>query len=108
MGLYAKLPLIVIPGMGINALFSYSIVESTGLSFQEGLTVVLAASILFIITAFSKLGTVLKEAIPEALKHAITVGLGFFLLLMGREKSGLRVLVYGSIVCYSNITSIEL
>ncbi|HLR62159.1 MAG TPA: NCS2 family permease [Lentibacillus sp.] len=105
MGLYAKLPLIVIPGMGINALFSYSIVESTGLSFQEGLTVVLAASILFIITAFSKLGTVLKEAIPEALKHAITVGLGFFLILIGLEKSGLVVSGEETIIAIGDFTS---
>ena len=65
MGLFAKLPLILIPGMGINALFAYSIVEGTGLSFEEGLGVVLIAAIIFLITAFSRLGVMLKEAIPN-------------------------------------------
>ncbi|WP_245544990.1 NCS2 family permease [Lentibacillus jeotgali] len=105
MGLYAKLPLILIPGMGINALFAYSIVGSTGLSFQEGLAVVLVASILFVVTAFSKLGSVLKEAIPESLKHAITAGLGFFLILIGLEKSGLVVSGEQTIVAIGDFTS---
>src|SRR5699024_12517068 len=45
----------------------------------------------FLITAFSRLGVMLKEAIPNSLKYAITVGLGFFLILIGLEKSGLVV-----------------
>ncbi|MFD1360298.1 NCS2 family permease [Lentibacillus salinarum] len=104
-GLYAKLPLIVIPGMGINALFAYSIVESTGLSFQEGLAVIIVSAVLFLITAFTKLGAVLKEAIPESLKHAITVGLGFFLILIGLEKSGLVVSGEQTIMAIGDFTS---
>ncbi|MEN2766489.1 NCS2 family permease [Ornithinibacillus xuwenensis] len=89
MGVFGKLPLILIPGMGINALFAYSIVQGSGLTYQEGLAVVFVASLIFLITAFTKLGIKLKEAIPDSLKHAISVGLGFFLILIGLEKSGL-------------------
>lgn len=105
MGLYAKLPLLLIPGMGINALFAYSIVENTGLSFQEGLAVIIIASLLFLITAFTKMGAVLKEAIPESLKHAITVGLGFFLILIGLENSGLIVSGEQTIIALGDFTS---
>ncbi|QKY68997.1 NCS2 family permease [Lentibacillus sp. CBA3610] len=105
MGLYAKLPLILIPGMGINALFAYSIVGSTSLSFQEGLAVVLVAAVLFLITGFTKLGVILKEAIPESLKHAITVGLGFFLILIGLENSGLIVSGEQTIIAIGDFTS---
>ncbi|MFD1038027.1 NCS2 family permease [Virgibacillus byunsanensis] len=105
MGLYAKLPLILIPGMGINALFAYSIVEGTGLSFQEGLAVVLIAAILFLITAFTRLGLVLKDAIPDSLKHAITVGLGFFLILIGLENTGIVVSGKQSVVAIGDFTS---
>lgn len=105
MGLYAKLPLILIPGMGINALFAYSIVEGAGISFQEGLAVVLVASVIFLITAFSRLGLILKEAIPNSLKHAITVGLGFFLILIGLEKSGLVVSGEHTIITIGDFTS---
>ncbi|MGY0691515.1 NCS2 family permease [Virgibacillus sp. FSP13] len=105
MGFFTKLPLIIIPGMGINALFAYSIIEGTGLTFQEGLAVVLIASIIFLITAFSRLGLLLKEAIPESLKHAITVGLGFFLILIGLEKSQLVVSGEHTIIALGDFTS---
>ncbi|MFU0790909.1 NCS2 family permease [Cerasibacillus sp. JNUCC 74] len=105
MGIFGKLPLIIIPGMGINALFAYSIVEGTDLTFQEGLAVVLLAAIIFLLTAFSKLGILLKEAIPSSLKHAITVGLGFFLILIGLEKSGLVSNGENTIIAIGDFTS---
>ncbi|GGA92400.1 NCS2 family permease [Ornithinibacillus halotolerans] len=105
MGLFGKLPLIIIPGMGINALFAYSIVQSSGLSFQEGLAVVLVASVLFLVTAFTKLGVLLKEAIPNSLKHAISVGLGLFLILIGLEKSGLITNGESTIVAIGDFSS---
>ncbi|UOQ43093.1 NCS2 family permease [Halobacillus salinarum] len=105
MALYAKAPMILIPGMGINALFAYSIVESGGFSFQEGLGVVTAASAIFLLTAFTKLGEWLKHAIPESLKHAITVGLGLFLTLIGLEKGGLVVKGEHSLIQLGNPSS---
>lgn len=105
MGLFAKLPLILIPGMGINALFVYSIVEGVGFTFQEGLAVVLVASLVFLVTAFSRLGILLKNAIPSSLKHAITVGLGFFLILIGLEKSQLVVSGEHTIIMIGDFTS---
>ncbi|WP_026906079.1 NCS2 family permease [Paucisalibacillus globulus] len=105
MGFFGKLPLILIPGMGINALFAYSIVQGNGLSFQEGLAVVLIASFLFLLTAFTKLGILLKEAIPDSLKHAISVGLGFFLILIGLEKSGLITSGENTIIAIGDFSS---
>ncbi|WP_019376511.1 NCS2 family permease [Virgibacillus halodenitrificans] len=105
MGVIGRLPLILIPGMGINALFAYSIVEGSGLSFEEGLAVVLVASVLFLITAFTKIGIILKEAIPDSLKHAISVGLGFFLILIGLEKSGLVVSGSNTIITIGDFSS---
>ncbi|MCP3026162.1 NCS2 family permease [Halobacillus sp. A5] len=91
MAFYANAPMVLIPGMGVNALFAYSIIEGKGMDFQEGLAVVVFASLLFLITAYTRLGDWLKHAIPDALKHAITVGLGMFLTLIGLEKGGLVV-----------------
>lgn len=105
MGLFARLPLILIPGMGINALFAYSIVEGAGLTFQEGLAVILIASIIFLITAFTRLGLLLKNAIPDSLKHAITVGLGLFLILIGLEKSQLIVNGEHTIIAIGDFSS---
>ncbi|HLR51760.1 MAG TPA: NCS2 family permease [Candidatus Avamphibacillus sp.] len=105
MGIFGRLPLIIIPGMGINVLFAYSIVQGMGLSYQEGLAVVLIASIIFLITSFSRLGIILKNAVPDSLKHAITVGLGFFIILLGLEKSQLVVSGEHTILAIGEFTS---
>ncbi|WP_394217212.1 NCS2 family permease [Halobacillus trueperi] len=105
MAIYANAPMVLIPGMGVNALFAYSIVEGTGLTFQEGLAVVFIASLIFLITAFTKLGDWLKHAIPASLKHAITVGLGLFLTLIGLEKGGLVVRGEHSLITLGNPSS---
>ncbi|MCA0969184.1 NCS2 family permease [Halobacillus litoralis] len=105
MAIYANAPMVLIPGMGVNALFAYSIVEGTGMDFQQGLAVVIVAGLLFIVTAFTKLGDWLKVAIPDSLKHAITVGLGLFLTLIGLEKGGLVVRGEYSLITLGNPSS---
>jgi len=105
LGLWANAPMVLIPGMGVNALFAYSIVQGAGLTFQEGLGVVLVSSVLFIIVAMTRLGGWLQTAIPDSLKHAITVGLGFFLTLIGLEKGGLVVRGEHSLVELGDLTS---
>ncbi|MCT1901503.1 NCS2 family permease [Oceanobacillus sojae] len=105
MGFFGKLPLILIPGMGINALFAYSIIGNNGFSFNEGLAAVWMAGILFMLTAFTKMGVMLKEAIPESLKHGITIGLGFFLILIGVEKSGIITAGEQSVIAMGDFTS---
>ncbi|KAB7673049.1 NCS2 family permease [Bacillus sp. B1-b2] len=89
MGFYGKVPVLLVPGMGINALFSYTIVQSMGLSWQEALAVVFISGILFMIVAFTKLAKIVSDAIPYSLKESITVGLGLFLMLIGLEKGGI-------------------
>ena len=89
MGLWANVPILLVPGMGINALFSYTIVQSMGISWQEALAVVFVSGLLFMFLAFSRFSKTLSESIPQSLKEAITVGLGLFLMLIGLEKGGI-------------------
>ena len=79
MGFWANAPIILVPGMGINAMFTYTLVHSMGLTWQEALGVVVVSGVIVTIISFTKLAQVLLEAIPSSLKHAITVGLGLFL-----------------------------
>ncbi len=92
MGIWGNTPIILVPGMGVNALFTYTIVLGMGLSWQEGLAVVFVSGILFTIIAFTKLATIISESIPHSLKEAITVGIGFFLTFIGLQKGGIVVL----------------
>ncbi|MBT2691026.1 NCS2 family permease [Bacillus sp. ISL-47] len=89
MGFWANVPILLVPGMGINALFSYTMVQSMGLSWQEALAVVFISGLIFVFVAFSRFAKTLSESIPQSLKEAITVGLGLFLMLIGLEKGGI-------------------
>ncbi len=89
MGFWANVPILLVPGMGINALFSYTMVQSMGLTWQEALAVVFISGLIFVFVAFSRFAKTLSESIPQSLKEAITVGLGLFLMLIGLEKGGI-------------------
>lgn len=88
-GLWANVPIILVPGMGINALFSYTMVAGLGLSWQAALGAVFVSGIVFLLVAFSPFSKILSDSIPDSLKEAITVGLGLFLMFLGLEKGGL-------------------
>ena len=89
MGFWGNAPILLVPGMGINALFSYTMVQSMGLSWQEALAVVFVSGFIFVAVAFTRFAKLLSAAVPHSLKEAITVGLGLFLMLIGLEKAGI-------------------
>ncbi|QFT87840.1 Guanine/hypoxanthine permease PbuO [Bacillus sp. THAF10] len=105
MGFWANAPIILVPGMGINAMFTYTLVHSMGLTWQEALGVVVVSGVIVTIVSFTKLAQVLLEAIPSSLKHGITVGLGLFLTLIGLEKGGLIVKGDNSLLSLGDVTS---
>lgn len=88
---WGKSPIILVPGMGVNAMFSYTIVKTMGLSWQQALASVFIAGILFAVVAFTKLGEILTKSIPTSLKEAITVGIGLMITFIGLQKSGIIV-----------------
>lgn len=107
MGLFSDTPLIVVPGMGINSLFTYTIVNSMGLSWQDALGAVFVSGIIFTIIASTKLTPILLKSIPSNLKHAITVGVGFLILFIGLQKSGLVVTNENTMVGLGNVSNKE-
>ncbi|MDT9719296.1 NCS2 family permease [Paenibacillus sp. ClWae2A] len=91
MGLWAKTPIVLVPGMGINALFTYTIVHTMGLSWQEALGAVFISGLLFVLVAFTPVAKWLSVSIPDALKEATTIGIGLFLTFIGLQKGGIVV-----------------
>lgn len=96
-------PLIVMPGMGINALLTYTIVNTLGLTFFEALAAVFVAGILFTVVAVTPIAKILMNAIPHHLKESITIGIGLFIAFLGLQKSGLVVNSESSLVQLGNI-----
>lgn len=93
MAFYADSPIILVPGLGECALFVFTICgkDAMGLSLSQGLAAIFISGILFSIIAFTKLGQILTEAIPEDLKTVIIVGIGLFLTFIGLRNGGIVV-----------------
>ena len=91
MGLWASWPVAVAPGMGLNAYFAYGLVLGQQLSWQQALTAVFIASVLFLLFSLSQLRSWLIGAIPAALRAGITAGIGLFLAMIGLQAMGLIV-----------------
>jgi adenine/guanine/hypoxanthine permease len=88
-GFWSNAPITLVPGMGVNALFAYTFVQSMGLTWQEALAAVFVSGILFTVISFTNLSNIISKAIPSSLKEAITVGIGLFLTFIGLQKGGL-------------------
>jgi len=96
MGLFVNFPVALAPGMGLNAYFASVVVASaaTGkeISASMALTAVFISGIIFIILTVTQIRQMLITAVPDSLKHAITVGIGLFIAIIGLKNSGLMTI----------------
>ena len=91
MGLYAKLPLALAPGMGLNAFFAYSVCMVMGHSWQFALTAVFLEGILFILLTITNLREKIVEVLPDTLKKAISAGIGLYIAFIGLKSADIIV-----------------
>lgn len=87
MGIYAKNPIVVAPGMGINAFFAYTAVKGYGLSYEEALGAVFWSGIIFLLLSVFKTREKIIEAIPTAIRHAVAAGIGLFICFIGFQNA---------------------
>lgn len=88
MGFYANSPLAVAPAMGINTLFAYTLVGSFHLSWQQALGVIILAGAIFALITLLGVMEKIGNAIPHEMIISVTIGIGFFLVLIGLQNSG--------------------
>lgn len=91
MGLYAKIPFGVAPGMGLNAFFAYSIVIGQKVPWPTALGLVFWAGVLFLVLSVTPAREAIARAIPPSLRAAAATGIGLFLTLIGLKNAGLVV-----------------
>ena len=91
MGIYANYPIALAPGMGINALFAFTVVLTLGYSWQEALAATFISGVLFLIISFTPLRRSIINAVPASLKKAIGAGIGFFIAFIGLKNAGIIV-----------------
>lgn len=104
MGFWANAPVILTPGMGVNAFFTYTVVVGMGFTWQEAIAISMLASVIYAVVAFTKLASILADGIPETLKAGITAGIGLFLVEIGLEKAQLIKRGTNSLLAVGDLT----
>lgn len=89
MGLIAKYPIALAPGMGLNAFFAFTVVLTMGIPWQTALSGVLVSGLIFIVLTTSGLREKIINSIPEELKHAVGAGIGLFITFVGFQNAGI-------------------
>ena len=89
MGVYAKLPFAVAPGMGINAYFTFTVILTQHVWWQTALGIVFWAGVLFLLISITPIRETIAKAIPAELRIATAAGIGIFLTFIGLKNAGL-------------------
>ena len=89
MAFSAKLPFALMPGMGLNAFFAYTIVLTMGYSWQFALTAVFLEGITFILLTITGLRQKIVDSMPLILRRAISPGIGLFIAFIGLKNAGI-------------------
>jgi AGZA family xanthine/uracil permease-like MFS transporter len=89
MGVYAKLPFAVAPGMGINAYFTFTVILTQKVWWQVALGIVFWAGVLFLLISVTPIRETIARAIPAELRIATAAGIGIFLTFIGLKNAGL-------------------
>ncbi|MGN4157538.1 NCS2 family permease [Staphylococcus auricularis] len=91
MGIIARYPIGLAPGMGLNAFFAFTVVLTMGIPWQVGLTGVLFSGIIFTLLTVTGLREIIINAIPHQMKMAVSAGIGLFITFVGLQSSGIIV-----------------
>jgi adenine/guanine/hypoxanthine permease len=91
MGILAKYPIALAPGMGLNAFFAFSVVIGMQIPWETALAGVLVSGLIFIILTISGIREIVINAIPASLKYAVAAGIGLFISFIGLQSAGIIV-----------------
>jgi AGZA family xanthine/uracil permease-like MFS transporter len=105
MGLIAKYPIGLAPGMGLNAFFAFSVVLGMGIPWQTALTGVLCSGLIFIVLSLSGLREIIINAIPMQLKFAVGAGIGLFITFLGFQNAKIIVADPNTLVTLGDLSN---
>ncbi|MBU1338947.1 MAG: NCS2 family permease [Acidobacteria bacterium] len=105
MGFLANYPIALAPGMGLNVFFAVTVCAGMGYSWQTALGAVFISGCLFVLLSLFGIWKTLVDSVPDSLKHAIAVGIGLFITLIGLEYGGVVVASPGTFIGLGDLTS---
>ena len=103
MGIVARYPIVLAPGMGLNAFFAYTVVLTYEIPWETALSGVLASGIIFLIITVTGLREKIINTIPQNLKLAVGAGIGFFIAFIGFKNAGIIVADESTLVTLGNL-----
>lgn len=105
MGVLARYPFALAPGMGLNAFFAFSVVSGMGIRWQDALGLVFVGGVIIAILTLMGVRSLIAKILPEEIKHAISAGIGMFLAFIGLRNCGLVVAHPETFVSLGNLSS---
>jgi AGZA family xanthine/uracil permease-like MFS transporter len=103
MGAFARYPLALAPGMGLNAYFTYTVVKGMGVPWQTALGAVFLSGVAFLILTVAGIRERIFTSIPAELYAAVAVGIGLFIALIGFRNAGIIVASTATTVTLGNL-----
>ena len=107
MGIIAKYPIALAPGMGLNAFFAFTVVLGYGIPWETALAGVMTSGIIFVILTLTGIRETIINAIPQQLKLAVGAGIGLFIAFIGFQSSGIIVGDEATLVALGDMGSPE-
>ncbi|WP_180762687.1 NCS2 family permease [Helicobacter sp. 12S02232-10] len=104
-GIWANTPVAMSVGMGLNAYFTYGLVQGMGLSWQQALGAVFLSGIIFLIISFTKLRVWIIQSIPKDLRFALCAGLGAFIATIGFKSLGFITITPSGLMTLGTLSS---
>ena len=103
MGAFARYPIALAPGMGLNAYFTYTVVKGMGVPWETALGAVFLSGVAFLILTLLGIRQLIFEAIPQELYAAVASGIGLFIAVIGLRNSGIIVASPATLVTLGNL-----
>lgn len=104
MALLTNYPFVLVPSMGLNAYFAYTVVLGMGYSWQTALAAIFLEGVVFALISLTSLRDKIFNAIPLNLKYAISAGIGLFITIIGLKNSGLVISSSATLVSIFSFT----
>jgi len=105
MGVFARYPIALAPGMGLNAYFTYVVVKGMGVPWQAALGAVFMSGVVFLLLTLAGIRQMILSAIPTELYSAVSAGVGIFIAFIGLKNAGLIVANPATFVALGNLRS---
>jgi len=106
-GIWARLPFALAPGMGLNAYFAFVVCKGLGISWQTAFAAVFLEGIIFLILSLLGLRHKIFQAIPKSLAIGISAGIGLFISLIGLKEAGIIISDKNTLVSLGDISNIK-